>query len=66
MLLILMNQPAGVGFLITAKSILRFGDVKDSRSRKATEYIIIGTFMSFGWGLLVSALTQLAVRHWTS
>lgn len=63
MLLILINQPAGVGFLITAKSILRFGDVKDSQARKATEYIIIGTFMSFGWGLLVAVLTQRAVAY---
>ena len=64
MLLILVGQPAGVGFLITAKSILRFGDVRDSSQRKLTEYIIIGTFMSFGWGLAVAVLTQLAMRHW--
>jgi TM2 domain-containing membrane protein YozV len=64
MLLILIGQPAGVGFLITAKSILRFGDVRDSSQRKLTEYIIIGTFMSFGWGLAIAALTQLAMRHW--
>ena len=64
MLLILINQPAGVGFLITAKSILRFGDVKESHQRKLTEYVIIGTFMSFGWGLLVAALTQHAIGHW--
>ncbi len=64
MLLVLINQAAGVGFLITAKSILRFGDVKDSSQRKLTEYIIIGTFMSFGWGLAIAALTQLGVRHW--
>ncbi|HVH83347.1 MAG TPA: DUF3307 domain-containing protein [Steroidobacteraceae bacterium] len=64
MLLILIGQPAGVGFLITAKSILRFGDVRDSAQRKLTEYIIIGTFMSFGWGLLIAVLTQLAMRHW--
>jgi hypothetical protein len=64
MLLILVGQPAGVGFLITAKSILRFGDVRDSAQRKLTEYIIIGTFMSFGWGLLIAVLTQLAMRYW--
>jgi hypothetical protein len=64
MLLILMDQPTGVGFLITAKSILRFGDVKDSSQRKLTEYIIIGTFMSFGWGLLIAVLTQMGIRHW--
>lgn len=64
MLLILINQPAGVGFLIAAKSILRFGDVKESQQRKLTEYVIIGTFMSFGWGLFAAALTQMAIRHW--
>jgi len=64
MLLVLINQPAGVGFLITAKSILRFGDVKESAQRKLTEYIIIGTFLSFGWGLLIAALTQMALAHW--
>lgn len=63
LLLILAGQPAGVGFLITAKSILRFGEVKDSRQRKLTEYIIIGTFLSFGWGLMIALLTQQALRH---
>jgi hypothetical protein len=64
MLLMLINQPTGVGFLITAKSVLRFGDISESHQRKLTEYIIIGTFMSFGWGLLIAVLTQLAIRHW--
>jgi hypothetical protein len=64
LLLILLGQPAGVGFLITAKSILRFGDVKDSNQRKLTEYIIIGTFLSFGWGLLVAMLMQLGLQRW--
>ena len=64
MLLVLTGQSAGVGFLITAKSILRFGDVKESHQRKLTEYVIIGTFLSFGWGMLVAALTQIALKHW--
>jgi hypothetical protein len=64
MMLILIGQPTGVGFLITAKSILRFGDVKESTQRKLTEYIIIGTFMSFGWGLAIAVLTQLGIQHW--
>lgn len=64
MLLMLINQPTGVGFLIAAKSILRFGDVKESSQRKLTEYVIIGTFLSFGWGLLIATLTQHALAHW--
>ena len=65
MILVLMGEPTGVGFLITAKSILRFGDVKESNQRKMTEYIIIGTFLSFSWALLVSALTKTALDYWS-
>jgi len=64
MLLVLIGQPEGIAFLVTAKSILRFGEIKDSQQRKLTEYIIIGNFMSFGWGLLIALGTQCAVRYW--
>jgi len=37
-----------VGFLLTAKSVFRFGDLKESKDRKLTEYILIGTLLSFG------------------
>jgi hypothetical protein len=66
MLLLLIDQPNGIGFLIAAKSILRFGEIKDASQRKVAEYIIIGTFLSFGWALLISALTQKAIRYWLS
>jgi predicted nucleic acid-binding Zn ribbon protein len=49
-----------VGFLLAAKSIFRFGDLKDARDRKLTEYVLIGTLLSFGIaigvGLLVDVL----------
>jgi hypothetical protein len=64
MLLVLMDQPNGIGFLIAAKSILRFGEIKDGSQRKVAEYIIIGTFLSFGWALFISALTQRAITYW--
>jgi hypothetical protein len=64
LLLLLMDQPNGIGFLIAAKSILRFGEIKDPSQRKVAEYIIIGTFLSFGWALLISALTQKALKLW--
>jgi len=64
MMLFLMGQPEGIGFLVAAKSILRFGEIKDSHQRKMSEYIIIGTFMSFGWALLVAYLTQQILRFW--
>lgn len=57
-LLVLAGHPEGVGFLIAAKSIFRFGEIKDIKQRQEAEYIIIGTFMSFGYGLLIAFLTK--------
>ncbi|WGH78237.1 DUF3307 domain-containing protein [Jannaschia ovalis] len=57
LLLVIIGQPAGIGFLIAAKSVLRFEAA--SEARKA-EYVIIGTLASFGWALAVAvALTRL-------
>ncbi len=41
-----------VGFLITAKSVLRFSDVKAAKQRRLTEYILIGTLISFGIAII--------------
>lgn len=50
-----------IGFLMASKSIFRFGDLKESKDRKLTEYILIGTLLSFGiataTGLIVVELT---------
>ncbi len=48
-LLVLVGQPAGIGFLIAAKSILRFDTA--SKNQHASEYVIIGTLASFAWAL---------------
>lgn len=65
-LLVSVGAPAGVGFLITAKSILRIGEVKDGADRKLAEYIIIGTFLSFGWALFIAYLTQSVIALWAN
>ncbi len=44
---IFVNQFPAIGFLIAAKSILRFGDIRESGNRKGAEYILIGTMISF-------------------
>jgi len=46
----------GIGFLLAAKSIFRFGDLKENKDIKLTEYILIGTLISFGWAILSSQL----------
>lgn len=45
---IVLQHWEGVGFLIAAKSIFRFGDLSKAKDRKLTEYILIGTLLSFG------------------
>ncbi|PWH82730.1 DUF3307 domain-containing protein [Algibacter marinivivus] len=45
---IITNHWEGVGFLITAKSVFRFSDLSKAKDRKLTEYILIGTLISFG------------------
>ena len=48
-----------IGFLLAAKSIFRFGDLTQVRDRKMTEYVLIGTFISFGLAILIG----LAARY---
>lgn len=48
-------MPLGIGFLLTAKSILRFGTA--TRDQRSAEYVIIGTLASFGWALATSHAT---------
>lgn len=59
--LVLIGQPQGVGLLMAAKSILRYGALKEDRA--LSEYVIIGTLASFGWALVVSFLTLAALGH---
>jgi len=47
-----------IGFLLAAKSIFRFGDLKEAKDRKLTEYVLIGTLLSFGTAFLVGLLTN--------
>ena len=53
---IITNHWEAIGFLITAKSVFRFGDLKESKHRKLTEYILIGTLISFGIAIAVGLL----------
>lgn len=55
---ILIGQWAAVGFLLGAKSVLRFGDIKDGHQQKKTEYILIGTFLSFLLAIVLGILVH--------
>ena len=51
-----------IGFLLAAKSIFRFGDLKEAKDRKLTEYVLIGTLLSFGIAILVGLLVDLGLQ----
>lgn len=59
---ILTGHFEAIGFLLAAKSIFRFGDLKDAKDRKLTEYVLIGTLISFGIALVVGLLVQFGIN----
>ncbi|MBC6998664.1 DUF3307 domain-containing protein [Cytophaga sp. FL35] len=52
LMFIIMGRWEAIGLLIGAKSVFRFNDLKESNNRKLTEYILIGTLLSFGLAIL--------------
>ena len=55
---ILTGHFEAIGFLLAAKSIFRFGDLKEAKDRKLTEYVLIGTLLSFGTAILTGFIVQ--------
>ncbi|HRO42169.1 MAG TPA: DUF3307 domain-containing protein [Flavipsychrobacter sp.] len=59
---VLIQQFGAVGFLLAAKSVFRFGDLKEGRDKGHTEYVLIGTLLSFGLtiltGLFINWITK--------
>ena len=56
---ILLNHWEGVGFMIAAKSVFRFSDLAEAKQRKLTEYVLIGTLLSFGIAILTGIIVQI-------
>ena len=49
---VLLSQYTAIGFLMTAKSILRFSE-KESNTQLKTEYVLVGTLVSFTLSAMV-------------
>ena len=60
---VLINQFTGIGFLIAAKSILRFSDIKNPDDRKEAEYILLGTMVSFIVAIFAGLLAVQIIKH---
>ena len=57
-LFVFNNSLSAIGFLVAAKSIFRFGELRDKQNRMESEYILIGTLLSFGFGLVAALGTR--------
>ena len=57
LVLFLADLPAVVGFLITAKSILRYSEIKSEQDKVMVEYVLIGTLLSFTIGISIAFVT---------
>ena len=47
---------AAIGFLLAAKSIFRYGNLKENQDIRMTEYVLIGTLSSFAAAILIGLL----------
>ena len=56
---ILVNHWEGGGFMIAAKSVFRFSDLAEAKQRKLTEYVLIGTLLSFGIAVITGILVKI-------
>lgn len=52
LIMMLNGRWDAIGFLIAAKSVLRIGDLRNDHEKNLTEYILIGTLLSFGIAIL--------------
>ena len=60
---IILNQWSAIGLLIAAKSVFRFGDLSRAKDRKLTEYILIGTLISFGLAISIGLSYKYLLTH---
>jgi len=61
MTFILIDSLEGVGFLLAAKSVFRFGELSKAKEIKTTEYVMIGTLSSFALSILIGVLAKFFV-----
>ncbi|MFS7160084.1 DUF3307 domain-containing protein [Serratia proteamaculans] len=55
---VLTGQTPAVGFLLAAKSIFRFGDLRQSDDKMRTEYVLLGTLFSFTLTIMLGLLVK--------
>ncbi|MEO8146692.1 MAG: DUF3307 domain-containing protein [Bacteroidia bacterium] len=60
---VLNGQFGAIGFLIAAKSILRFNNKDEDRARKETEYVLVGTLISYTFSILIGLIASWLINN---
>lgn len=55
---VLIGQIPAIGFLLAAKSIFRFGDLRQTGDKMRTEYVLLGTLFSFTLTIMLGLLVK--------
>ncbi len=58
LMMMLVGYYEGIGFILAAKSIFRMGDVTGAKSRRFSEYVILGTLLSFSLAFMIGILLR--------
>lgn len=56
--LVLADAMTVVGFLATAKTVLRFGDLREQKDRRLTEYVLLGTLLSLASSVMLGIMVR--------
>ncbi len=56
---IFMGEFKAIGFLVAVKTIFRFGDLTQNKDMKLTEYMLLGTLLSYAGAILIGSLVMM-------
>ena len=59
---VFIQQYTAIGFIFAAKSVFRFGDLTNNKCHKKTEYIIVGSFLSFTISILIGLIINYLIE----
>jgi hypothetical protein len=62
---VLLKRWDAIGFLLAAKSILRFNDLKGDDQRSLSEYVLLGTLLSVAIAIAVGLMLFWTLESWT-
>jgi hypothetical protein len=58
----IFNQPAAIAGIMAIKTAFRFNDLKDDNDSARSEYIMIGTFLSFFITIVIAATAKFSIE----